>query len=209
MFSPSDAILLLRASAFGLLRSFFRIALSLRQKADILHLCEHEVREKFLASEDIRVFRSTLPDGISIFASGNGREKYLVSTNGYEVGDVIFKNRIERLTKNSDLPTDCLLDVNGIYHLLSIEEHFIHRTDYVEMIGFDCFMQHSCSPNAHQVYSDGENYVVYATKSILPGGVITCDYMALDNEAVGLESHVTITFQCTCGEKNCRGILRC
>ena len=165
--------------------------------------------EKFLASEDIRVFRSTLPDGIGIVTSGNGQEKYLVSTNGFEVGDVIFENRIERLMKNSDLPSECLLDVNGTYHLLSIEEHFIHRTDYVEMIGFDCFMQHSCSPNAHQVYSSRDNYVVYATKSICRGGVITCDYMALDNEAVGLESQVTITFKCNCGEKNCRGILRC
>ena len=176
---------------------------------DILHLCDPEVRENFLATVGITVFRSRLPDGIGVVTSGDGQEKYLVATRGFEVGDVIFENRVERIMRNSDLANEYLLEVDGVYHLLGTEEHFIHRTDYVEMIGFDCFMQHSCSPNAHHVYSDGENYIVYATKSILRGGVITCDYMALDNQAVGLETLVTITFKCTCGEKNCRGILRC
>ena len=79
----------------------------------------------------------------------------------------------------------------------------------VEMIGFDCFMQHSCSPNGHQVYRNETEYVVYATKTIEQGGTITCDYMALDNQVVGLESRPTIEFLCLCGEKNCRGMLRC
>lgn len=185
--------------------------LSLPEKVDVLHLVDPEVRTKFLDSTNIQVFRSRLPDGIGIVVAGE--QKFLVATRVFEVGDILFENRIIHIMRSHGLDDEYLLEVDeGLhitYHLLGTDEHFIHRTDYVEMIGFDCFMQHSCSPNAHQVYRDGTEYVLYATKMIVQGGTITCDYMALDNQAVGLESRPTIEFQCLCGEKNCRGILRC
>ncbi|KAL3757309.1 hypothetical protein ACHAWU_008470 [Discostella pseudostelligera] len=55
-----------------------------------------------------------------------------------------------------------------------------------------------------------EEYVVYASKTILRGDKITCDYMvALDNTAVGSKNVSTTTFKCTCGESNCYGVLVC
>ena len=192
--------------------------LSLIEKVDILHLVDSDVRTKFLqgTNSTLKKFRSHLPEGIDIDISGD--QKFLVATRTFEVGDVIFENTIVQLMRSDGLDDEYLLEVdhgqgqkqqNMSYHLLSTDEHMIHRTDYVEMIGFDCFMQHSCSPNGHQVYRNETEYVIYATKTIEQGGTITCDYMALDNQVVGLESRPTIEFLCLCGEKNCRGMLRC
>ena len=88
---------------------------SLRQQVDILHLCDPEVRENFLATVGITVFRSRLPDGIGVVTSGDGQEKYLVATRGFEVGDVIFENRVERIMRNSDLANEYLLEVDVVY----------------------------------------------------------------------------------------------
>lgn len=195
--------------------------LSLNEKVDILHLVDSDVRTKFLqgTNSTLKEFRSHLPEGIDIVIAGD--QKFLVATRTFEVGDVIFENTITQLMRSDGLDDEYLLEVDHVhgqqqqqhqhvtYHLLSTDEHMIHRTDYVEMIGFDCFMQHSCSPNGHQVYRNETEYVIYATKNIEQGGTITCDYMALDNQVVGLESRPTIEFQCLCGEKNCRGMLRC
>lgn len=195
--------------------------LSLNEKVDILHLVDSDVRSKFLQGtySTLKKFRSHLPEGVDIVIAGD--QKFLVATRTFEVGDVIFENTIVQLMRSDGLDDEYLLEVDHgqgqqqqqqqhvTHYLLSTDEHMIHRTDYVEMIGFDCFMQHSCFPNGHQVYRNETEYVIYATKTIEQGGTITCDYMALDNQVVGLESRPTIEFQCLCGEKNCRGMLRC
>ena len=68
-----------------------------------------------------------------------------MATRTFEVGDVIFENTITQLMRTDGLDDEYLLEVDHgqgqqqqhvTYHLLSTDEHMIHRTDYVEMIGF-------------------------------------------------------------------------
>lgn len=190
--------------------SSFHAALDLNEKVSILHLCEDEIKDRFFAAEGITVFRSSLPRGISIVTEDDGA-KTLVATRNIEAGDAVFENCAQIVTK-ADLESGKkhLLELDdGKYHLLDNEHHFIHRDEYAEMLGFDSFMDHSCSPNTRQAYTDRETYVVYASKNIRLGDKITCDYMALSNEAVGAANSGTATFRCNCGEANCKGVLVC
>lgn len=194
-----------------ILRTLFWFeALSIHEKVEILHLCEDEIKEKFITSENVKVFQSCLPEGISI-ASTDGEEKHHIATRNFEPGDIIFKNRVEIISRDELASNKTfVLEVDGKFHLLDKDHHFIYRAEYSEMLGFDSFMDHSCSPNTHQVYTNKEEYVVYASKTILRGDKITCDYMvALDNTAVGSKNVSTTTFKCNCGESNCYGVLVC
>ena len=128
-----------------------------------------------------------------------------------------------------------LLDVDGKYILLDKDHHFIYRDGYAEMLGkskkgdcsstiipdgallltytvvclgFDSFMDHSCSPSTEQEYITKHEYVVRAKKIILPGEKITCDYGFLQND-VAKQKNLGTSFVCKCGESNCRGALVC
>lgn len=72
-------------------------------------------------------------------------------------------------------------------------------------------MDHSCSPTTEQVYITKDVYIVRAKKTILPGDKITCDYLALNNDAPGMnmKNHGTFAFECHCGENNCKGSIVC
>ncbi len=173
----------------------------LAEKVGILHLCEEEIKDKFITNEDITtVFKSCLPQGVGI-ATRDRNGNYLVATRNFEVGDVVFTNHAEIIPK-CDIASSkrYLLEVDNEFYLLDSDHHFIHRAEYSEMLGFDSFMDHSCSPNTHQVYTTLDDNVVYAAKAIRPGDKITCDYLALDSMG-------TDTFTCTCGESNCHGTL--
>ncbi|KAL7538014.1 hypothetical protein ACHAWF_005965 [Thalassiosira exigua] len=182
-------------------------ALDLNEKVEILHLVDDEIKDLFFAHENIAVFQSLLPQGVDLSTEDDG-VKSLVATRNIEAGDVVFKNRAH-LVPQHDLECNkkFLLEMRGRFHLLDSENHFIHRGEYAEMPGFDVFMDHSCSPNTRQVYADRENYVMYASKIIRPGEKITCDYMALNNDAVGAANTGTLAFECSCGEANCKGVI--
>lgn len=174
----------------------------------MLHLCEKEIKNNFIATENILVFQSYVPEGMGIAAFDG--EQYQIATRIFEPGDIVFSNRVEILPKDELVSSKIyLLQVDGKFFLLDKDHHFVHRTDYVEMLGFDSFMDHSCSPNTFQVYSNKEEYTVYASKTIAVGDKITCDYQALDNTAVGNKNVGTATFKCLCGESNCYGVLIC
>jgi hypothetical protein len=179
----------------------FYKALTLTEKVGILHLCEEEIKDKFIATENITtVFKSCLPKGVGI-ATRDGNDYYLVATRNFEIGDVVFQNHVKTIPR-CDVSSSkrYLLEVDGKYYLLDSDHHFIHREEYSEMLGFDSFMDHSCSPNTHQVYNDREEYTVYASKAIRLGEKITCDYLTLDS--IGTDS-----FSCKCGETNCHGTM--
>ena len=186
-------------------------ALSLQEKINILHLVEEEIKSKFIVDDNVKVFNSQLPGGIAL-KQGANLDSHLMATQKFEAGQLLFRNRAE-IINNDDL--ECkkfVLEVDGKYILLDNYHHFIHRQGgYAEMLGFDSFMDHSCSPNTYQEYIDRENYAVYAKKAISPGEKITCDYLALDNGSLGiLGSNVgTSSFVCNCGESNCKGMLVC
>ena len=184
--------------------------MSIQEKVNILHLCEDEIKDKFISTENIKVFRSILPNGIDIATLDGNESKYHIATRNFEPGDIIFNNRVEIISKE-DLESGeiYVLELDGGFHLLDKDQHFVHRSEYAEMLGFDSFMDHSCAPNTYQVYNNKEEYTVYASKAIAPGDKITCDYHALDNTAVGLKNVGTSTFKCLCGERNCYGILVC
>ena len=160
-------------------------------------------------AEGIKVFRSRLPQGIRI-ATRDGADKCHIATRSFEAGDVIFRNRVETISRDElAMGKNYVLEVDGKYYLLDIGHHFVHRTGYAEMLGFDSFMDHSCAPNTYQLYMSKEEYVVYASKAIRQGEKITCDYNTLDNTVLGSKNIGTATFKCMCGEINCYGILVC
>lgn len=70
-------------------------------------------------------------------------------------------------------------------------------------------MDHSCTPSTEQEYISKNEYVVRAKRTIMPGDNITCDYMALDNSAIGMKNVGTSSFDCKCGETNCKGVIIC
>ena len=181
--------------------------MSLQEKVDILSLVEEEVKEKFIKDDGIMMFQSFLPRGIGLVTM-NG-DKHLVATRRFEAGEMIFKNHAQIILKDDMANKKFVLEVDGKYHLLDNEHHFIHRDEYSEMLGFDCFMDHSCSPNTYQNYINREEYVLYARKTIYPGEKVTCDYMALENGALGLKNAGTSSFRCNCGASNCYGMLVC
>jgi hypothetical protein len=183
--------------------------LPIQEKVNILHHCEDEIKDKFIATENIRLFRSFLPEGITI-ATTDDDEKYQIATRKFEPGDIIFINRVEIISQ-SDLASSktYVLELDGKFHLLDKDHHLVHRTEYAEMLGFDSFMDHSCEPNTHQVYVSKEEYIVYASKTVAQGDKITCNYQALDNTAVGYKNVGTATFKCMCGEQTCVGLLVC
>jgi hypothetical protein len=182
--------------------------LSLEEKVRIMHLCEREVLDAFFEENPgVVLFRSDVPDGVAV--TRDDKDTYLTATRRYEPGEVVFTNQATLVSKD-DLNGGkiFLLKVGNHYSLLDQEHHFIHRKDFCENIGFDCFMDHSCDPNTTQRYEDATVYKVFATRNIEPGDKITCDYNALDNEASSEEAIATTTFACKCGAGDkCRGLV--
>ena len=171
-------------------------------------MAEEEIKNNFIIKEGVTIFQSDLPESIDLITR-DGDDKYLIATRRFEVGEVVFKNRAEIIPKGNLASNNYMLEVDGKYYLLNSDHHFIHRNEYAEMLGFDSFMDHSCSPNTCQVYIDKEDYIVYAAKTILPGEKVTCDYMSLENKAMGISNNGSAFFKCNCGESNCYGVLVC
>ncbi len=185
--------------------------LTLREKVNILHQAEEEIKDKFLKEENVVIYKSSLPSGIGLVTSEDSEEggNHLVATDRFEIGQPLFTNSAELIPQDDLHNKKFVLDIDGRYILLDNEQHFIYREGYAEMLGFDSFMDHSCAPTTEQEYIDKYEYVVRAKKVILPGDKITCDYMALDNRAVDLKNIGKSSFVCKCGESNCKGVLVC
>jgi len=176
-------------------------SLGLEEQVSIMHLCEPEILETFFKERpDIVLLRTTVPQGLEVVMRKG--DNHLIATRTFEAGEEIFTN-----TAILFPPEDCrmkkfILECNGKYTMLDFMNHFIHRDNYVEAVGFDSFMDHSCEPNTKQTYKDSVTYTVVADRDIVPGERITCDYDTLDCIA-------SAKFECNCGASKCRGFIEC
>ncbi len=178
----------------------------MKEKIELLPFVEEEIKEKFIRCCNLTIVTSTLPEGIDIqkVKNDHSSEHHLVATKRYEVGEVVFSNQAIILPRDDD--TTFVLNISGKYFLLN-RDHFIHREHYMEMVGFDSFMDHSCDPNCKMTYTKRDVYEMTATKTIFRGEKITCNYMQMECFGVctaGIES-----FKCGCGELNCVGTVIC
>eukprot|EP00804_Cyclotella_cryptica_P011495 CCRYP_017052-RA/>CCRYP_017052-RA protein AED:0.13 eAED:0.13 QI:0/0/0/1/0.66/0.5/4/0/396 len=187
-------------------RMFGFESLGLKEKIELLPFVEDEIKEKFISGANFTVVTSSLPNGIDIqkIKNGNFSEHHLVATKKYEVGEVVFSNQAVILPRDDD--TTFVLNVDEKYFLLN-RDHFIHREHYMEMVGFDSFMDHSCDPNCKMTYTQRDIYEMSATKTISAGEKITCNYMQM--ECLGMRTAGIESFECSCGEPNCVGIIIC
>eukprot|EP00984_Skeletonema_dohrnii_P012533 scaffold5099_cov130-Skeletonema_dohrnii-CCMP3373.AAC.7 len=182
--------------------------LPLQTKVDLLCMVEEEIKDKFLQEENVVVYQSYLPQGIGLVTSSEDGS-HLVATRRFDIGQPLFINSAQLIPMEDLTSKKFVLDVDGKYILLDKEHHFIYRDEYAEMLGFDSFMDHSCSPSTEQEYITKNEYVVRAKKVILPGDKITCDYGSLENSVAKQKNLGTSSFVCKCGESNCRGALVC
>ena len=113
--------------------------MDLAEKVAILHLCDKEIIEKFINTERFTLFHSPMPQGIGIATRDDGVS--LIATRCFNRGDVVFKNRLEIIPTCDLASNKYLLEVDDKYYLLDNDHHFIHRTNYAEMLGFDSFME--------------------------------------------------------------------
>uniref|UniRef100_A0A7S2M487 Histone-lysine N-methyltransferase n=1 Tax=Skeletonema marinoi TaxID=267567 RepID=A0A7S2M487_9STRA len=182
--------------------------LPLQTKVELLCMVEEEIKDKFLQEENVVVYQSYLPQGIGLVTSSEDGS-HLVATRRFDIGQPLFINSAQLIPMEDLTSKKFVLDVDGKYILLDKEHHFIYRDEYAEMLGFDSFMDHSCSPSTEQEYITKNEYVVRAKKVILPGDKITCDYGSLENSVAKQKNLGTSSFVCKCGESNCRGALVC
>ena len=131
----------------------------------------------------------------------------LVASREFKEGEIVFTNQANLISKRDFTTKKFILNVEGTYIRLYPEEHFIHRPEYVEALGFDSFMDHSCDPNTSQAYQNSTLYTVRATRTILPGEKITCDYAKLENQAEKIQHVPSTKFVCQCESSLCRGII--
>jgi hypothetical protein len=180
--------------------------LTMAQKIEILSIADDEVIDLFLNDNTnihiLDVLKSC-PEGVEI----NSEDKnnfFLTSSKDFLTGDVIFRNKVQIITDPLEV---FILKVDKKYVLLNIYDHFIHREDYREMLGFDTFMNHSCDPNTYQYYNSKDEYTVFAKRDITKDECLSCDYSELENSVLSLKSLATTRFSCMCGSTNCRGKL--
>lgn len=180
-------------------------AMTLEQQVEILPYCDSDIVEKFTQSrrEHLKLvdITNTIPDGVAVVDNGD-EDCSLKAARDFEKDELIFENNVEMVT---DPNMQYIMKFGDRYRLLIRAEHFIARDGYVEFIGFDTFMNHSCNPTTRQEYVSQTKYRVYAKDKILKEAPLTCDYHLLTNHATQGESIVTIDFICQCGSPNCRG----
>ena len=175
-------------------------SLSLEEQVSIMHLCEAEILDAFFKeSKDAVLLHSNLPEGLDVVLQSG--DNHLIATRRFEAGEEVFTNTAT-LVPLEDANKKFVLEFNGRYVLLDNMNHFIHRHQYVESVGFDSFMDHSCEPNTTQEYKDSAVYTVVADRTILPGERLTCDYGTLQCIA-------SSKFVCRCGASQCRGVIEC
>jgi len=153
----------------------------------------------------MEIIYSSLPYGISIHETKEGNS--LVATKRFENGELLFVNTITKRPVSTNLKYTLLVDHK--YYQIEPRIHFIRREEgYMEELGFDMLMDHSCSPNTRTSYISSTTYEIHAKRQIEAGEKITCDYMS-DFTSPSLVSAVDPmeTFVCTCKSANCRGFI--
>jgi len=145
----------------------------------------------------------TCPVGVKIVVDEKKSCK-LITTTPFQTAEIVFQNKAWIDTDETKV---FIMKIGDFYKRLTHEDHIIHRQDYYEMIGFDSFMNHSCSPNTRQYYISKDEYIVVAREDIEAGTELTCDYRLLHNEFLGLKSIDNISFDCCCGSHHCVGRL--
>lgn len=105
-------------------------------------------------------------------------------------GEVTFIKGGHILTKEQIFSTGII----NSYHPLD-DTYFLGAINAEEEDGIKLYINHSCNPNCG---IRGEITFI-AMRDIAVGEELTIDYAILDNE--------DYSFQCTCGEKECRSII--
>ena len=183
-------------------------ALSLEAKARVMHQCDKEILDKFFDDNpSVVLLRSQLPEGVGLAQDEFQNSTWLVATREFHPSEVVYMNRATIIAKADFENKSFIVELDNRYTLLNHSEHFIHRPDHFEFLGFDHFQDHGCEPNTEQVYHSLDAYTVRATRTILPGEKLLIDYNKLDNQFENTPSVHSIRFQCKCGSKMCRGLI--
>jgi hypothetical protein len=109
------------------------LGLDLRDKVDILHLVEREIKDKFMKDENVVIHKSHLPQGIGLVTNNYGT--HLIATRRFGIGEPLFINRAELIPMDEVVDRKFCLEIDGKYALLDAEQHFIYRDGYAEMLG--------------------------------------------------------------------------
>lgn len=182
--------------------------MSFEDQVSNLHRCEKEIRDLFfLDNPDLVLLNSDLPAGVEVYCDESNSYSCLKATRMFHPEEIIFTNTCQIFDKNELFGKSVIVKVGDQYFPLDVKHHFIHRPNYLECIGFDSFMDHSCDPNTTQTYENATDYTVKALKIILPGEKLTCDYALLENQAEKLGIIPMTKFECFCGSYNCKKIL--
>ena len=182
--------------------------LDLQEKVRIMKYCEPEIIDRFFReTPHVKLTESYLPPGVSIRESDQTLELSLVADRDFEVDEEIYTNNAKILSKQEVIENTFIQKVNHHFRLLNPGDHFVHRPNYVEHLGFDTFQDHACDPNTYQVYHGTVTYSVRAKKTIRRGEKLTIDYAGLKNEADGVEHVPSSQFRCRCGSLCCRGLI--
>jgi hypothetical protein len=146
----------------------------------------------------LKLIDCKLPEGIILVDTGDAECKYLVADRVFKKGELVYTNEFQNET---DFSTVFVMDIKDQLMLINHANHFIYRDGYMEAIGFDIFLDHSCEPSVRQQYESANKYHVYALHDIHKGEKITCDFLA----AAGIRP--TQRYECMCGSERCRGDL--
>jgi hypothetical protein len=124
----------------------------------------------------------------------------LTAKKPYKCGEVVYSNKSIRIPHTSRIIAKNVL---GKVQEMDPLTYTVNRGPNREFFFFDSFQNHSCSPNTVMKYTNGNKYDIVAIKPIKKGEEITTDYASFDNLFLD-----NTTFTCTCGQPNCRRIIR-
>lgn len=143
-----------------------------------------------------------VPDGIKI--SKNAYGNCLVATKKFKVGETICEG-IHSLVPNENIydEYEVLIESEGeikpyIISSLNTVEYENKRIFYT----WDGYMNHSCLANSYSYNYSATHYLQIATKDIMIGDEITCNYLLFDYTCDGHQ------FTCGCSSAKCYSNIR-
>jgi len=181
--------------------------LTLDEKIEIMPHADFALVEKFVAETPNLSFvdyTHCLPGSIDVVQHGDEWE--MVAAKPIRAGELLFRNTSTVVT---DEDFKFVVRLRDQATLAVAGKHFLHREGYMEFLGFDSFMQHSCDPNVVQTYVSMTDYEIHARRGIKLGETITCDYTTLHNLFTGAKLVPVMSFTCRCGSACCLGEIHC
>ncbi|MCX6143115.1 MAG: SET domain-containing protein-lysine N-methyltransferase [Ignavibacteriales bacterium] len=138
---------------------------------------------------DIGQVQSSAERSVDVKASGI-EGLGIFALRSFQTGERIRRiNVIREITPESPLRTE----------LGERADHCDYPDGKVVLIGFpDRHVNHSCDPNAYQMYEGGASFLV-ARRAIAPGEEITVDY--------NINITAGTAWPCNCGATRCRGLV--